>query len=1115
VPLFRRPVRLSRRVLVVLAVQAIALGVLATGALGTSKDGPQAPATPQVAVATSVQHDTTGALADLPVIANDPNRVIPEFERQTQPSVAVAPHDAVAQTAVAGPAVPGTSGVFNGLKFTDLSAGYVPPDTVGDVGPTQFVQAVNGGLDVFSKTGDNLTGAINDSSFWNGLPGCAPTSTRGVVDPTLNYDQYGDAWVYSALSIDFSTPTYGQSYMCIAVSATGDATGSWNRYVFAAGNGVFPDYPKLGVWPDGYYLSFNDFSNAPPHNFVGAGAMVVERNQMLAGNTAQSVFMDLSGVSGVLNGGMLPADADGPTQPDPGTPNYYVVAVDDPTNVNDQLGVWAFHVDWATPANSTFTNPQALNVAAFDGYTQRSVAQPGTSQLLDGLSDDRLMNRVQYRNFGTHETLVTNLTTDNGSGGLAPRWFELRKAAGSWSVNQQSTFAPTAVNRWMGSVAMDGAGDMALGYSAGDASTAPELRYTGRLVGDSLSTMEPEGTLAGGGGSQTGTNRWGDYSQMSVDPTDDCTFWYTGEFYSVTSANSWQTRIGSFRFPSCTVSTGPTYSVVPTISGTRVETNILTATPGTWSPAPLTTAYQWQRCDASGVFCSNIAGAATSTYLLVADDAGRRIRVKVSVTAATGASSIVSAGTTTILPVPPVNFSTPSVSGTTQVASTLSGTQGVWQTYVSTPTTYTYQWERCVLSCTAIPGATSSSYTLVAADAGAKIKLGVTGNSIGGTTLAYSALTGVVTLPPPPVNTVAPSISGTTRAGSLLTLDSGTWTGAPPIFGTYQWQSCTSTGTNCSDIGGQTSGTYTLNSGDIGRTVRVAVTATNSGGGTLVNTSATSVIAAAATGGGGGGSGGGGSGGGGGGTGGSLDLSITGYQTPANPLVGDNVSYVLSADDLTSNQLAQNVVLNVTLPAGVSYVTSYADRGSGCAVVSSSQLRCFLDFLSGAAPHANILITAKVVAGGTHVLTATLTAQQSESTLANNTLTLTYLSGAAGTTIAPLGLNGDTAPRKAQDKKKPTVHALVVSAKRGAVAKLRFKIYDDKGTAKAMTTVKRGTKVIGKANTGYGPVAYGSVYYVGWHVPAKAAKGKYTFCVVAVDRAGNKSAPSCAPVALK
>lgn len=1113
-----------------LALQALALGLLATGALGTSKDGPLVGSAPLISTAVNVTHDTSVPLTDAAVVPNDPNRVLPELERQLAPTVSSQTHDPVLQIAAPSVSVPAQLGTFNGLKRTDLSAGYVPPDTVGDVGPTQFMQAVNGGLAVFSKDGQNLTGPINDSSFWNGLSGCQPTVTRGLTDPTVNYDQFADRWVYSELSYDMSTSPWGPSYMCIAVSSTGDATDSWYRYVFPVGNGVLTDYPKLGVWPDGYYLSFNDFSNTAPNSFVGAGAMVVERSQMLTGASAQSVFVDLRGSAGLLSGGILPSDADGSTPPPLGAPDYYASAVDDPTNVNDQVGIWAFHADWAVPANSTFTNPQALHVAAYDGNTQRSVPQPSGPQL-DGLADNRLMNRLQYRNFGAYETLVTNLSVDNGTGGIAPRWWEFRKAAGSWNVNQDSTFAPDALNRWVGSVAMDGAGDMALGYSAGDAGSAPSIRYTGRLVSDSLSQMQSEATFAGGGGAQTGTSRWGDYSQMTVDPSDDCTFWYTGEFYPVTSANAWETRISSFRFPSCVTASGPTYSVSPTVSGTLREGSTLTATSGTWAPASSFT-YQWRRCDVNAVSCTDIAGETATTYVLRAADAGLHVRVKVTATANVGGatSTAVSAATGTILPLAPSNSALPVVSGTARVAQTLSTTNGTWSSYPSTATTFTYQWERCFVSCSSIPSATSSTYVLVAADAGATVRVGVTAQSIGGTTLAYSVQTGTVTLPPAPANTVAPAISGTAQAGQTLTASQGTWTGAAPITYAYQWLSCNSTGASCAAISGQTGTTYAVNSGDIGKTLRASVTATNSGGGTVFTTSATSVVTAAPVGGGGsggGGSGGGSSGGGGGGAG-SPDLGVTGFASNASPLVGDNVTFLVTVTDKNLKP-AQQLYLTVALGAGLQFVSSVSDRGSGCSVVSG-QLSCFLDWLSSDVTTAHLEITAKVVATTGETFSGTASAGQGEFNPADNTLSLTLgastpaptptgtpggTSGGSGADKSPVGLNGDGTPTKKQDKRKPTAQALYTPAKRGTVAKLRFKIYDDQGVAKAITSVKRGSTLVGTAQTGYGPVASGSVYYVGWHVPAKAAKGNYWFCVTAVDRAGNKSAQSCAPLALK
>ncbi|MFL5955435.1 MAG: hypothetical protein ACJ76I_15145 [Gaiellaceae bacterium] len=1098
-PLLRRPSRLSRRVLVVLVLQAVGLGLLATSALGTSKEGPAIASTPQLAVAASVAHDTTAALDNLPVVPNDPNRVLPELERQLTATASPQTADAARQTAVAGPAVPATTTSFDGLKFDDLGAGYVPPDPVGDVGLTQYVQAVNGGLAVFTKTGVPVTGAINDSSFWNGLSGCQPTTTRGLTDPTVNYDQLADRWVYAELSVDISTAVWQQSYMCVAVSTTGDATDGWNRYVFAAGNGVLPDYPKLGVWPDGYYLSFNDYSNTTG-GFVGAGAMVLQRSAMLTGSTAQSVFVDLRGVSGLL-GGMLPSDADGATPPPANAPNYYVTPVDDPANTNDQLGVWTFQVDWATPSNSAFTNPQAVSVLAYNGNTQRSVAQPGTSQLLDGLADERLMNRLQYRNFGGYQTLVTNLSVDNGSSGLAPRWFELRKVAGSWTANQESTFAPSGLNRWMGSVAMDGAGDMALGYSAGDAGTAPQLRYTGRLVGDSLSTMQPEATLAVGQ-SQTGTERWGDYSQMTVDPADDCTFWYTGEYYASSSGFQWGTRIGSFRFPSCSAPAGPTYSVAPSISGTMREGATLTAAAGTWSPAPTATTYQWRRCTTDGVSCVDISTAVSSTYTLTPADAGRRVLVKVSVTAASGSSSAVSAATGVILPLAPANLSTPIVTGPPEVNQTLSTSDGTWSSYATTPTTLSYQWKRCTITCGVIPGATTSTYTLVAADANATIVSVVTAHNIGGTTQAASDPTIPIQLPPEPVNTVAPAISGTAQAGSTLTVSQGTWSGAQPISYAYQWQQCDSAAANCLNVSGQTTTSYVVNSGDVGRRLRASVTATNPGGGTVVNTSATSVVTAAAAG---GGSGGGS--GGGGGTG-APDLAVTGFASNSSPLPGDTVTFAVAVTDRNGNP-AEKVIVDVVLSSGLQYVRSSTDRGQGCVATSVSTLRCSLDWLSNDVKVGNLQITTTALTAGPQSLTATASAQQGDSDRSNNLLTVPLV--VASTTTSPALPTSTPAPHD----NKPTASALASAGTRGHVARLRFKIYDDTGIARALTTIKRGSTIAGKTSTGFGPVEYGSIYFTSWRVPAKTAKGKYTFCVVALDRSGNKSAQSCAPLTVK
>jgi hypothetical protein len=340
-------------------------------------------------------------------------------------------------------------------------------------------------------------------------------------------------WVFSQFSV--STTPYLQ---CIAVSTTADAAGTYNRYSFQYNN--FDDYPKMGVWPDAYYETFNMFDNN--NAFVGSDACAYDRNAMLNGTAATQVcFQQNSSV-----GGLLPADLDGTTVPPPGSPNYMLFYG------SNTLNLFKFHVDFSTPTNSTFTGPTVIPVAAFSPLCGGGtcVPQPGTRQRLDSLAD-RLMYRLAYRNFGTHESLVVNHSVAT-SGGGGVRWYEIQNPSGTPTVAQQSTFAPDSSYRWMGSIAMDKAGDIALGYSVSDGSSVfPSIAFTGRAATDPASTMQAETSVISGGGSQTGSNanRWGDYSAMQLDPVDDCTFWYTQEYSD--GGFNWQSHAVSFKFTSC------------------------------------------------------------------------------------------------------------------------------------------------------------------------------------------------------------------------------------------------------------------------------------------------------------------------------------------------------------------------------------------------------------------------------------------------------------------------------------------------------------------------------------------------------------------------------------
>jgi len=437
--------------------------------------------------------------------------------------------------------------------------GVGPPDTNGDVGPNHYVQWVNLSYAVWDKQGTLLYGPVNGNTIWTGFGGMCETRNNG--DAIVLYDPMADRWLLSQLA--FIDPS--GYHQCIAISQTSDPTGAWYRYDYLFSNTTLNDYPKFAVWPDGYYLAFNQLVGVNPREWAGQGVMAFERDKMLQGLPAQSVYFNLFSVNPDF-GGALPADLDGPVLPPPGAPALFVEMDDDGFGWTpiDRLSIWRFHVDWTTPSNSTFGvagNPnEVIDVGAagypFDsnlcGYDSGCIPQPGTARRIDAMSD-RLMYRAVYRNWPDHESLTLNHTVDvDGTDHAGVRWYELRRAGGPWAIGQAGTYSPDAYHRWMASAAMDGSGDFAIGYSVSHETLAPTIRYAGRTPADPAGTLpRTEATLVAGGGSQTNLNRWGDYSMLSVDPVDDCTFWYTQEYYAVASPTGWATRVGSFRFPEC------------------------------------------------------------------------------------------------------------------------------------------------------------------------------------------------------------------------------------------------------------------------------------------------------------------------------------------------------------------------------------------------------------------------------------------------------------------------------------------------------------------------------------------------------------------------------------
>jgi hypothetical protein len=339
----------------------------------------------------------------------------------------------------------------------------------------------------------------------------------------------------------------------VAVSTTSDATGTYNRYAFSFGNTDFPDYPKLSVWPDAYYMSFNSFANGM--TFIGANACALDRSAMLAGSDATIIcFQQPSSVAS-----LLPSDMDGTIPPAAGEPALFM------NFATGTIQLWAFHVDFATPANSTFAGPTVLTVAAFTKRCLKAcVPQPGTTQRLDALGD-RPMYRLAYRQFPNGiESLVFNHSVSTGI-----RWYEVRSPNSTPTVFQQGTFGPNSTTRWMGSIAMDQSSDIALGYSVSSSSVYPSIYFTGRVAADTPGSMEGEQLIVHGSGSQTGgVSRWGDYSAMTVDPVDDCTFWYTQEYIQSNGSFNWNTRISNLIFPNCGNGSGPSPTAV--LSATKL-----------------------------------------------------------------------------------------------------------------------------------------------------------------------------------------------------------------------------------------------------------------------------------------------------------------------------------------------------------------------------------------------------------------------------------------------------------------------------------------------------------------------------------------------------------------
>jgi hypothetical protein len=530
----------------------------------------------------------------------------PEFE---EPAVTPVPYPvaagvgAVAQGGIATPAAaadlnapaPSPSSSFEGLDFANWGAGH-PPDTNGDVGPQHYIQTINTSVGIYRKNGVRLAAFTFNSLMSQGSFGNL-CDTDNFGDPVVLYDTFEDRWIITdfAFKLDGSGNIIAPSYQCLAVSKSGDpVAGGWNFYSISSTSG-FGDYPKFGIWPDGLYMSANMFGFGAGGSYQNVRVWAFNKAQMYAGEpTVQILSFDAPSAEFTL----LPSNARLQTgTPSAGSPNYFAVV----WQFLNAISVYKFQVNWASTSTSTFSGPfTSLTSTWWAQYlNSNATSVPSPANRLDSLYP-RLMVQNQYTNLGGVESLWTSHTVGAGnptsnvtSAQAAVRYYQVKVTGGNVEANatQSFTYSPdTTVFRFMPSVDVDRAGNMAIGYSATDATLNPAIRYAGRLAGDPVNSIaQTEQSLIEGTGSQSGTCgpsscvRWGDYSAMTLD-VDGCTFWFTNLYYQTTGL-SFNTRIGTFSLPGCTaVTTGTVQGTVTAaasgnpISGVAVELGSRTAT---------------------------------------------------------------------------------------------------------------------------------------------------------------------------------------------------------------------------------------------------------------------------------------------------------------------------------------------------------------------------------------------------------------------------------------------------------------------------------------------------------------------------------------------------------
>jgi hypothetical protein len=506
-------------------------------------------------------------VADLPVdLSFFPGQEMPEPRRAPDlrngaPQAA----DPVVQREGLGPL-----GIGKGVDFEGIqSNGYAPSDSNMAIGPNDIVETVNVQFQVFNKSGTSLAGPTNILTLFSPLGGvCARTDG----DPVVLYDRVADRWLISMIGAN------GAFAECIAISKTMDPTGSYYLFGYSFGNNL-NDYPKLSTWAtasnSAYLATFDIFVNG--QSFGGSDLCGFDRTKLLAGDSSAALLCKMTGASEFS---YLPSDMDGPTPPADGTPGIFI---NHHNGANNRLYLRTLALNFAS-GTATLSSPTAITVATYtEACHSTCVPQAGTTQRLDALGDLQ-MYRFPVRHFADHDRAVLNHSVIVSGSQIGVRWYELYDPAGAVTLNQQGTYAPdSSTYRWMGSIAEDQAADIAVGYSASSSSIHPAIRFAGRVPSDPSGSLESEISIIEGAGSQTtGLSRWGDYSAMQVDPTDDCTFWYVQQYEAVSGTFNWHTHIGSFAFAGCSGGQAFSLSANPTslsIAQGNSGTSTITVTP--------------------------------------------------------------------------------------------------------------------------------------------------------------------------------------------------------------------------------------------------------------------------------------------------------------------------------------------------------------------------------------------------------------------------------------------------------------------------------------------------------------------------------------------------------